>query len=279
MNKEFKTYKEFLNESQELDQSIFPLEEPEEVKAFIEKHLVNKKYNEEYRLTGDWKVDEEGYFSTPGNLNISSMRAVKKKIPFKIKNIGGNFNCSHNALYDLEGLEKLEQVGGNFNCGWNNLHNLKELKNLESVGGYFECQSNNKLTSLEGLKKLQFVGKELHYSLYYYFNIVHLARNHRKFIYYFSTLMFPQLHSRVKVSIKNHSSYYDTSYEDGIKTFVSLTQNEQKKIITALSEVDLQAYRKLLSYAEENNIKLPLDKEVYKWNKEAKDLDDTGLEF
>jgi hypothetical protein len=68
-------------------------------------------------------------------------------------------------------------------------------------------------------------------------------------------------------------------YEDSVTYLVSLNEEKQKKAIEDLMDFDPQAYRKLLTYTEENNIELPINKEAKEWNKAANDLEDTGLEF
>jgi len=234
MNKEFKTYKEFLNESKGFDQSKFPLEDPEEIKQWIKENLEGKiNQFQKHLLSGDWEIDKQGYFSTTGNLRLDKMNLTK--LPFRIKSIGGSFEFHGNQLTSLEGLENLASVGGNFSCNDNQLTSLEGLENLEFVGGDFTC-SKNKLLS----KKIPF---------------------------------------KVKGDIKFESSDNPYKYKDSIKYLISLSEREQKKIIEDLMEFDSQAYRKLTNYAIKNNIELPLDKEVYKWNKAANDLDDTGLEF
>jgi hypothetical protein len=280
MNKEFKTYKEFLNESKGFDQSKFPLEDPEEIKQWIKENLEGKiNQFQKHLLSGDWEIDKQGYFSTTGNLRLDKMNLTK--LPFRIKSIGGSFEFHGNQLTSLEGLENLASVGGNFSCNDNQLTSLEGLENLEFVGSGFECYFNalidfkglenlesvgdnfdcdyNQLTSLKDLENLEFVGGDFTCSK--------------------NKLLSKKIPFKVKGDIKFESSDNPYKYKDSIKYLISLSEREQKKIIEDLMEFDSQAYRKLTNYAIKNNIELPLDKEVYKWNKAANDLDDTGLEF
>jgi hypothetical protein len=78
-----------------------------------------------------------------GDLDISGLGLTQ--IPFKIKSVGGSFNCADNNIESLYGSPKY--VGKNFYCSQNKLETL--IYGPEEVGGSYFC-SLNKLTSLEG---------------------------------------------------------------------------------------------------------------------------------
>jgi len=61
-------------------------------------------------------------------------------------NVTGSFNCAHENLYDLKGIE-FGTVTGDFTCSYNHLTDLKGSP--RKVMGNFICCDNN-LTSLEG---------------------------------------------------------------------------------------------------------------------------------
>jgi hypothetical protein len=280
MNKEFKTYKEFINESKELDQSRFPLEDPEEVKQWIEEHLVGKKdYLGKLILSGDWNIDEQGYFSTTGVLNLSFMNLTK--LPFKIKYVGVDFYCCENKLTTLEGLESLKFIGRRFECQMNNLTNFKGLENLESVGGSFWCY-DNKLISFKGLENLKFVGGDfLCYTnmLTSLNGLESLEQAGRIFSCYDNKLLSTKVPFEIKGNFTFDNVNFPYKYEDSVEYLVLLSEKEQKKVLEDLVDFDSRAYRKLLTYAKENNIKLSIDQEESIWNQHANDLEDTGLEF
>jgi hypothetical protein len=300
ITKQIKNYTEFINESKGFDQSRFPLEDPGEVKKWIQENLEGKKTpTRKHRLSGAWTIGEEGYVSCTGDINLSEMKLTK--LPFRIKSVGGDFDCSNNKLTSLEGLESLKSVRDYFLCSKNQLTTLEGLKNLEFVGGSFRCD-NNKLTGLKGLENLKSVGEDLwlHYNkltslegfqslkfvdgtfachgnkLTSLKGLENLKSVGGDFRCHRNNILSKKFTFEVKGNIEVEPQ---EKYEDSIKYLVSLPEEEQKKIIEDLMDWDLPSCRKLLSYSEENNIKLSINQEVYKWNKEAKDLEDTGLEF
>jgi hypothetical protein len=278
MNNQLKTYKEFLNES--VDQSRFPLIDPQEVKEWIENNLVGKTNTyKQQRVTGEWSVDEQGYVSCTGSIDLSEMRL--NKLPFRIKFTGNNLRFADNQLTSLKGLESLESVGGDLWGDYNNLTSLKGLENLKSVGGEINF-GYNQLQNFEGLKNLDYIGTNLNCfnNFLTSFEGLESLKSIGKYLNCRTNkLLSKKVPFEVKRQIIFETPDDPYKYEDSVSYLVSLSEEEQENIIEDLMDLDPQAYRKLLTYAQENKIELPVDQGAYKWNKEAQDLEDTGLEF
>jgi len=107
---------------------------PEYLKIFkeIEKYRINN-----YTFNDDGSIDVDG--------DVSFYEIGLTKIPFKFRNVSGDFDCGYNKLTSLEGCPKT--VGGYFSCNYNNLTSLEGSPKM--VGADFYCSENN-LTSLEG---------------------------------------------------------------------------------------------------------------------------------
>jgi len=131
---------------------------PEYLKVFknIEKYKI-----ENYTFNDDLSIDVNG------DVNLYGKGLTK--LPFKFRNVTGEFSCTYNKLTSLEGSPKT--VVGSFDCEYNNLTSLEgspktvgvnfycyenKLTSLlgspETVGVNFYCYDNN-LTSLEGSPK------------------------------------------------------------------------------------------------------------------------------
>ncbi len=94
-------------------------------------------------IRGTYTINDDGSIDVDGSVNLSSKKLTK--IPFKFRNVSGNFYCYNNQLTSLEGSPN--NVGGDFYCSDNQLTSLKGAPN--TVGGNFHCYYN-KLTTLEG---------------------------------------------------------------------------------------------------------------------------------
>jgi len=85
------------------------------------------------------------------NENVDLYKSGLTKLPFKFRNVSGDFTCTSNKLTSLEGCP--EKVGGSFICNDNKLTSLEGSP--KTIGGSFFCDSN-KLTSL--VSSLETVG-------------------------------------------------------------------------------------------------------------------------
>lgn len=85
----------------------------------------------------DALINEDGTITFIGNVNLSGLGL--KKIPFKFKNVHGDFDCSNNNLVSLKNSP--ENVGGKFNCSVNKLASLKYGPRI--VSEHFICSQNN----------------------------------------------------------------------------------------------------------------------------------------
>jgi len=101
-----------------------------------------KKTPEDYGIT-NYTWNEDGSLSVKGDVNLH--RENLKKLPYKFKEVGGDFTCFFNDLTSLKGAPI--KVGGFFDCSYNKLTSLKGAP--QSVGEHFYCY-NNTLTSLKG---------------------------------------------------------------------------------------------------------------------------------
>ena len=94
-------------------------------------------------IKGTYTINDDGSIDVDGTVNLSSKKLTK--IPFKFRNVSGNFYCYNNQLTSLEGSPN--NVGGYFDCYDNKITSLDGAPN--TVSGYFDC-NDNKITSLEG---------------------------------------------------------------------------------------------------------------------------------
>ncbi|MEZ0225231.1 MAG: hypothetical protein ACAH83_11800 [Alphaproteobacteria bacterium] len=85
----------------------------------------------------------DGTLMVTGHLDLTDLK-LQKLPDLSWVMIAGDFNCSGNALTDLELAPR--SVGGGFYCHRNRLTSLKGAP--DKVGGNFHCH-NNQLTSLE----------------------------------------------------------------------------------------------------------------------------------
>lgn len=110
------------------------------IKRHIRDKILLKKLSQ-YNLQ-DALINEDGTITFIGHVDLSGLGL--KKIPFKFKNVHGDFNCSINNLERLTNAP--EQVGGTFNCSTNKLTSLKYSPKVISED--FICTQNN-LENLE----------------------------------------------------------------------------------------------------------------------------------
>ena len=102
-----------------------------------------KKYDldpKDATLNADGTIDYDG--------NVILVYYNFTKLPFKFRNVNGDFSCCNNQLTTLDGCPRI--VKGDFDCSYNKLVNLKG--GPKQVGGHYLCY-DNELTSLEGLPK------------------------------------------------------------------------------------------------------------------------------
>ena len=105
-------------------------------------------------IRGTYTINDDGSIDVDGAVNLSNRNLTK--IPFKFRNVSGDFYCHNNQLTSLEGAPNT--VGGVFDCTDNKLTSLEGAPN--TVGGYFDC-SDNQLASLDGAPNN--VGGEFYY--------------------------------------------------------------------------------------------------------------------
>lgn len=98
-------------------------------------------------ISGTYNINDDGSIDVGGDVIIRNTNLTK--IPFKFRNVRGDFYCYKNQLTSLEGAPS--SVGGCFYCSNNQLTSLEGAPN--SVGGSFLC-SNNQLISLDGAPKM-----------------------------------------------------------------------------------------------------------------------------
>ena len=68
----------------------------------------------------------------------------------KIKEVKGNFNCSHNELTSLEGSPEI--VGVDFDCAYNDLTSLEGSPKI--VKGDFYCNNNKVKFTRDDVRKV-----------------------------------------------------------------------------------------------------------------------------
>jgi len=94
-------------------------------------------------IKGTYTINDDGSIDVDGSVELNNKNLTK--IPFKCRNVSGDFYCHNNQLTSLESAPNT--VGGSFYCFCNKLTSLDGAPN--TVGDYFVC-TNNQLTSLKG---------------------------------------------------------------------------------------------------------------------------------
>ena len=121
-------------------EDIFKPPNDEEAKE-REKRWLERKFDKSLLIDNG-----DGTFDYDGDLDLFSLGLTSlSDLPYKLRRVKGNFDCSRNQLTTLE--EAPEKVGGNFYCYNNKLTTLEGAP--EKVGRGFSCY-NNQLTTLEG---------------------------------------------------------------------------------------------------------------------------------
>ena len=108
----------------------------------IDKDEIRKIFNEHFTYDGEITIDDNGFISCSGVVNLVSKLS---KLPVKFLKVDGDFNCSNNQLTTLVGSPT--SVGGHFDCANNKLITL--VGSPASVDGGFYCH-DNQLTTLAG---------------------------------------------------------------------------------------------------------------------------------
>lgn len=112
------------------------------------KAKVNAEY-EKYGLEPNWvHVNDDGTITYWGNVYLAHKGL--KHIPFRFKEVIGNFIVYDNELTTLEGCPI--KLRGRFDCSCNKLTNLKGGPEIHK-SDYYMCH-NNKLETLEGAPKV-----------------------------------------------------------------------------------------------------------------------------
>jgi hypothetical protein len=114
-----------------------------------------------YGTPGKCTINDDGSIDVDGSVNISSRNLTK--IPFKFRNVSGDFYCNHNKLKSLDGAPIT--VGDNFSCGCNHLTTLDGAPNI--VGGSFWCHDNPEIPYSELFKIVDSVKYNIYYSSCY----------------------------------------------------------------------------------------------------------------
>ena len=71
--------------------------------------------------------NEDGTYSSDGDVNLSNLGLTK--LPVKFKYVKDDFNCSDNQLTSLEGVP--QKVGGDFYCSGNPVPCEKLMKTVK----------------------------------------------------------------------------------------------------------------------------------------------------
>jgi hypothetical protein len=106
---------------------------------------------------------DEGANTFVGNLTLTSQAQVNAFLPC-YRRIEGNLTISGSGMVNLLALSNLEEVTGNVTIQNTRLKNLNGLNGLKTIGGSLAIKANNaveKLSSLDGLESLSYVGKDL----------------------------------------------------------------------------------------------------------------------
>jgi len=90
--------------------------------------------------------NSDGSYSTNGSIDLIDLNLTE--IPFRLKEVLGDFICSHNSIATFKGVfTEDSRVGGRFLCEYNKLTSLEGIPDY--IGGDFLC-IHNELESLEG---------------------------------------------------------------------------------------------------------------------------------
>jgi hypothetical protein len=99
-------------------------------------------------VPSNWVKNPDGSYDVKGDVNLSDQHL--KKLPYKFNKVSGGFYCYDNQLTSLEGAPK--EVGGSFSCSNNQLTSLEGAP--KEVGGNFYCYNNKKQFTIEDVKKV-----------------------------------------------------------------------------------------------------------------------------
>lgn len=89
----------------------------------LRKLLISEKYLRRWVTSGSWVWNEDGSVDVLGNVEIMDHTYNRPKLPFKFRNVIGNFYCNGNLLETLENCP--DEVGLNFLCSRNKLKTLE----------------------------------------------------------------------------------------------------------------------------------------------------------
>ena len=97
-------------------------------------------------ISGTYNINDDGSIDVGGDVIIRNTNLTK--IPFKFRNVRGDFYCYKNQLTSLEGAPN--SVGGSFLCSNNQLISLDGAPKM--IGYNFYCRDNPNLPYSELFK-------------------------------------------------------------------------------------------------------------------------------
>lgn len=111
-------------------------------------------------VKGTYTINGDGSIDVKGDILIFHRKITK--IPFKFRNISGDFACISTLITTLDGAPN--NVGGDFTCSNNKLTSLDGAPSV--VGGWFICSGNPNLSYSELFKIVDNVRGNIYYSSY-----------------------------------------------------------------------------------------------------------------
>jgi len=110
-------------------------------------------------VNGKYTINDDGSIDVKGSVDLSQMNLPK--IPFKFRNVSGNFYCGDNKIKNLYGSPV--NVGGEFSCSYS--HHLTSLDGTpDNVDNDFYCYFCTKLPYSELFKIVDKVKGDIYYS-------------------------------------------------------------------------------------------------------------------
>jgi len=112
-------------------------------------------------ITGTYTINDDESIDVKGSVDLSQMNLPK--IPFKFRNVSGNFYCGDNKIKNLYGSPV--SVGGEFSCSYS--HHLISLDGApDNISCDFYCCYCSKLPYSELFKIVDRVKDNIYYSSY-----------------------------------------------------------------------------------------------------------------
>jgi len=127
----------------------------------IDIELLKNCVNGKYTINSKYTINDDRTIDVSGSVDLSQMNLPK--IPFKFRNVSGNFYCGDNKLKNLYGSPV--NVGGEFSCSYS--HHLTSLDGApDNVANDFYCCFCPKLPYSELFKIVDRVKGNIYYSSY-----------------------------------------------------------------------------------------------------------------